>query len=169
MGELEFQKEVNASKLLEELKERGLIDKIQELRTKGDQIFVVTKTDLTSAEEIALSSAIADHQKEAGPEIDIEIVRQKISFGMNLLSEMSVLLRKKGLPQDQLRVAIDRFSEFQRLLYGSHLDFAKEALLKVVVDDIVPQELIDVLNKKLQSKIESAAAEALNLSVVKDG
>ena len=169
MGELQFQKEVNASKLLEELKERGLIDKVGELTTKGDQVFVVTKTDLTAAEQIALESTISDHQKEDGLELEVEAAKQKIILGIEILSELSVALRKKGLPQDQLKEAVERFSDFQKFLYGGHLDLAEESLTKVVVDDLVPQELIDQIVKKLQVKVDLVGAEIAKLSAVKDG
>lgn len=150
MAELQFQKDINASKLLEELKESGLINKVEELRTKGDQIFVVTNSNLTPEEETALQSVITEHIIEDGAEIEIEDVRQGISFGMDLLSELAVILRKKGLSSIQLLEVVGRFSIFQQLIYGGQLELAAEELLKLQVDNLVPQELIDLLTKKLQ-------------------
>lgn len=169
MGEIQFQKDVNASKLLEELKERGLIDKVEELRTKGDQVFVITKEDLTAAEQVTLESTISDHQKEDGLELEVEAAKQKIILGIEILSELSVDLRKKDLPQDRLKEAIERFSDFQKYLYGGHLDLAEESLAKVAVDDLVPQELIDQIGKKLQVKADLVGAAITKLSAVKDG
>ncbi len=152
MAELQFQKDINASKLLEELKESGLINKIGELRTKGDQIFVVTNSNLTPEEETVLQSVITDHINEDGLEIEIEDVRQGISFGMDLLSKLAVILRKNGLSSVQLLERVGRFSIFQQLIYGGHLELAMEELSKIQVDDLLPQELIDPLTKKLQAR-----------------
>ncbi len=154
MAELQFQKDINASKLLEELKESGLIDKVQELRTKGDQIFVVTNSNLTLEEETVLQSIVTDHIKEDSLEIDIETARQEISFGMVLLSELSITFRKNGLSSAQRLEVVGRFSIFQQLIYAAHLELAKEELLKIQVDDLVSQELIDLLAKKLQGRID---------------
>jgi sRNA-binding protein len=171
MGELQFQKDVNASKFLEELKERGLIDKIEELRTKGDQVFVVTKEELTSAEQMVLESAILEHQKENRLELEVEIAEQKIILGIEILSELSVALRKIELPQNKLKEAVERFSDFQRYLYGGHFDLANEALCKITIDELIPQDLVDHLSKKLQSKVQLTMPEknAFNVRAGKNG
>lgn len=154
MAEIKFQKDINASKLLEELKESGLINKIEELRTKGDQIFVVTNSKLTPEEETALQSVITGHMKEDGLEIEVENVRQEISFGMDLLSELAVNLRKHSSSSIQLLEVVERFSVFQQLIYGGHLELAVEELSKIQVDDLLPKELIDLLVKKLRARVD---------------
>ena len=156
MAEFQFQKNIDGAKFLEELKENGLAEKVHELHTKGDQIFIVTNTDLSSEEQSVLQDLVNGHEKESGFETDIEVIRAGISFGMDLLSELSVILRKNGLSGTELLEVAERFSKFQSLLYAGHLDLAQNNLLKIPIDDLTPQNLIDRLAKKLQSKIEKS-------------
>lgn len=169
MAELRFQKDINASKLLGELKESGLYEKVQELRTKGDQIFVFTSSDLTPEEEGILQAVITEHTKEDDLEIDIEAAKDGIFFGINLLAELSVLLREHGLSSPQLLEVVGRFSAFQQLIYGGYLALAKDELLKIEIDDHVSQELIELLVNKIQTKIGLLKFDSSKIEKVIDG
>ena len=154
MAEFQFTKDVNASKLLEEIKESGLGPKFQELRTNGDLIFVFTNTDLTASEQTTLNNLIATHTK-TNDSTGRDRVKRSILFGIDLQSELAANFLKRNLTNTEIQTVSTRFATFQQFLYGGYIEAAKAALPLVLVDTLVPQQLIDQMSVKMQRFIDA--------------
>ena len=154
MAEFQFTKDVNASKLLEEIKDSAIAGKFHELRTNGDLVIVVTNTDLIVSEQTTLNNLIAAHAKNNDSATARDRVKRSILFGLDILSDLAAFFLKRNLSNVELQTVSTRFATFQQLIYGGYFEAAKASLSQVVVDPLVPQQLIDQLNVKMQRFID---------------
>ncbi len=155
MGDVQFTKEVNASKLREEILSSTFSSKVSEINTKGDLISISTKADLTPKETTELNGILSSHSKENGDTTAKDRARKYIQIGIELMAEVTARFQKRDLTQDELIQAHERFLTYQHLLYAGYFKLAKASLEQIEVDVLVPKTLIDQLQVKMQRYIDS--------------
>lgn len=163
MPEYQFSKNTNVSKLKREILASSLVDKLQSITTRGNELTIETKADLSSAEQSELSAIVSGHTTKDDEAENIEKAYRSIRFAIDVFSELSVYFSSRGLSEDQLEQVSDRFAKFQQLLYGGFFSAAKIHLTKIPTDALVPPQVISQLNKKLTEQ------SSRNLKVLLNG
>jgi len=163
MAEYKFVKGSNTSKLHREILASNFAAKLQDITSKGSDLTIITKLDLSPEEQTDLSGIISGHTIKDDEAENFENANRSIRFAIEVFSELSVYFSSRGLSEDQLEQVSDRFAKFQQLLYGGFFSAAKTHLTKISTDALVPPQVISQLNKKL------AEQSSRNLKVLLNG
>jgi len=159
MAEFQFTKLANVTKLQKEILASSFSSKYGSITSKGDQVRVVTKTDLAASEVSELNAIINNHTVKDDEAVKLDSAARSIRFAISLFSELSVYFSNRGLTDDEMELVSERFSKFQQLIYGGFFRAAQSHLAKIPTDALVPTQVISQINKRISEQINRTLKE----------